>query len=358
MTAPEAKPRPTIKDIAQAAGVGVVTVSRALNDKPDVSEATRARILDLARQMGYRPNRHARFLKLTHNPTIALVIKGIDNPFFQQMLDTMESIVRERNHLLTVVKVPHWADEVEEAITVVDEDLMAGVIFLGGSFTHDAKIFEDLHVPFVMSTVPRLDHVPDGLYSSVSIDDRLEAARAVRHLIDLGHRRIAVLGVPSTDESIGLQRLLGYRRAMADAGLDVDEGLIRSVPHDRSDPYTYEHGYRLAQALLSERPDVTAVFAIADVIAIGAMRAIHDAGLRIPEDISVIGFDGITLGEYVEPRLTTLVQPPDVIARLTCQILFDQIESGPAQHVFIPGSIRAGASTGPARDDGARGALR
>lgn len=349
MAAREGRARPTIKDIAKAAGVGVVTVSRALNDKPDVSESTRQRVLAVAKDMGYRPNRHARFLKLSHNPAVALVMKGIDNPFFQQMLDTMETRVRERDYLLTVVKVPHWADEVEEAIKLVDEELMAGLIFLGGSFSHEASAFERLHVPFVMSTVSRLDKVPDALYSSVSVDDAFEAEKAVRHLIELGHRRIAVLGVPSTDVSVGAQRVTGYRRALASAGIAVDEGLVRFEVLDQGNPYTLEHGYRLAKRLLAERPDVTAIFAIADVLAIGAMRAIREAGLSIPADVSIIGFDGLPLGDFMEPQLTTLAQPPQQIARLTCDILFDQIDSGPARHVFVPGSIHRGGSTGPVR---------
>lgn len=344
----EAK-RPTIKDIAKAAGVGVVTVSRALNDKPDISEATREKILAVADEMDYRPNRHARFLKLTHNPSIALVIKGVDNPFFQRMLDTMETSVRERDHLLTVVKVPHWADEVNEAITLVDEELMAGIIFLGGSFSHEPSVYGRLHVPFVLSTVSRLDKVPDGLYSSVSVDDELEASRAVSHLISLGHRNIAVLGVPASDVSIGAQRVRGYRHALETAGIPVNDDLIRFEELKQDNPYTYEYGYRLAQGLLAEQPQVTAIFAIADVLAIGAMRAIREAGLRIPEDISIIGFDGITIGDFVEPRLTTLAQPPEQIAKLTCDILFDVINSGPAQHVFVPGVIHMGGSTGPVR---------
>lgn len=350
MTMPPPTGRPTIKDIAKAADVGVVTVSRALNGKPDVSDKTRARIIALADEMGYRPNRHARFLKMSHNPSIALLMKGIDNPFFAQMLNTMESIVREHNYLLTVVTVPHWADEIEEAIKLVDEDLMAGVVFLGGSFSHDASVFEQMKVPFVLSTVSRLDRVPDGVYSSVSVDDEFESVRAVRHLIDLGHRTIAVLGVPPLDVSVGTQRVRGYRKALVDARIDVDESLICSQDLIETTPYSLEYGYEVMKKLLAERPDVTAVFAIADVLAIGAMRAIRKAGLRIPEDISIIGFDGIAIGEYVDPPLTTLAQPPALIARLTCEILFDQIASGPVQHVFVPGAIREGGSTGPVRD--------
>ena len=345
----EGHARPTIKDIAKAAGVGVVTVSRALNDKPEVSETTRAKVLAVAEKMGYRPNRHARLLKLSHNPAVALVVKGIDNLFFQQMLDTMETRVRERNYLLTLVKVPHWADEVEEAIKFVDEELIAGVIFLGGSFSHEAYAFERLRAPFVMSTVSRLNKVPDGLYSSVSVDDAFEAEKAVRHLIELGHTRIAVLGVPSTDVSVGAQRVTGYRHALAHAGIPVDEDLIRFEVLDQGNPYTLQYGYELAKKLLAERPEVTAIFAITDVLAIGAMRAIREAGLKVPENISLVGFDGLPLGDFIDPQLTTLAQPAQQIARLTCDLLFDQIASGPSRHVFVPGTLHRGGSTGPVR---------
>lgn len=138
MTEPEptAGRRVTIKEVAQAAGVGVVSVSRALNDQPGVSGETRERIREIARSLGYRPNRHARFLKLSSSRSIALMMKGIDNPFFQQMLETVENAARERDYLLSVIKVPHYADEVDEAIKLVDEDAVAGLIFLGGNFTH------------------------------------------------------------------------------------------------------------------------------------------------------------------------------------------------------------------------------
>ena len=114
MTEPEptAGRRVTIKEVAQAAGVGVVSVSRALNDQPGVSGETRERIREIARSLGYRPNRHARFLKLSSSRSIALMMKGIDNPFFQQMLETVENAARERDYLLSVIKVPHYADEV------------------------------------------------------------------------------------------------------------------------------------------------------------------------------------------------------------------------------------------------------
>lgn len=357
--------RVTIKDVARAAGVGVVSVSRALNGQPGVSDKTRQHIRDVADRLGYRPNRHARLLKLSSNRQIALMMKGIDNPFFQQMLDSIEAAAREHDHWLSVVKVPHYADEVEEAIKLVHEDAVAGVIFLGGNFTHDAKVLNQLRVPFVLSTIANLQGVLPGDYSSVSVDDFVEARRAVNHLLQLGHRQIALLGVDTRDVSVGLLRERGYRAALAQAGVEVDEGLVRAAALDDTSPYTFDYGYRQTLALLGERPDVTAVFAVADVMAIGALKAALDWGLRVPEDLSIVGFDGIPVGRFVHPDLTTLVQPAQEIAELTSQILFDTMDGKPPRHELLAGELRVGGTTAaprigdlPSRAEGFRGIPR
>lgn len=340
--------RVTIKDVARAAGVGVVSVSRALNDQPGVSDATRRRIQDAADRLGYRANRHARFLKLSSSRTIALMMKGIDNPFFQQMLETMETAARERDYWLSVVKVPHFADEVDEAIKLVREDAVAGLIFLGGNFTHDAAVLGRLRVPFVLSTVSILESEP-GSYSSVSVDDLAEAKRAVDHLIGLGHRRIALLGVDVNDVSVGLLRSRGYWAALAGADTDTTGTPLGAIDLHGESPYRFDYGYQRTMTLLAEQPDVTAIFAVADVIAIGALKAALDWGLRVPEDLSIVGFDGITVSQYVHPSLTTIVQPAQQIAELTCQILFDSIDGGPPRQELLPGELLIGGSTGAPR---------
>lgn len=341
--------RPTIKDVARIADVGVVTVSRALNSQPGVADETRLRIRQVADDLGYRPNRHARFLKLTSNRSVALMMKGMDNPFFQQMLDTMETRARERDYLLNVVKVPHWADEMEEAAQMVDEDAVVGVIFLGGNFSHEREVFEDFRVPFVISTMSNLVGVPKESYSSVSVDDFAESKRAVDYLIGLGHRKIAITGVGALDTSVGRLRTNGYRAALTGAGIELDSQLEYGMDLDGASPYSYEYGYLIAKKLLVERPDVTAIFAVADVMAIGALRAIHEAGLRVPEDFSIIGFDGIPVSRYVYPELTTMVQPAKQVAELTCDLLFDQISGGSPRHELLAAELRVGGTTAAAR---------
>ena len=353
MTEPEptAGRRVTIKEVAQAAGVGVVSVSRALNDQPGVSGETRERIREIARSLGYRPNRHARFLKLSSSRSIALMMKGIDNPFFQQMLETVENAARERDYLLSVIKVPHYADEVDEAIKLVDEDAVAGLIFLGGNFTHQPADLARLQVPFVLSTIGQLEGVDPASYSSVAVDDFAESRRATQHLLGLGHRRIALLGVGLRDTSVGMLRRRGYQAALSEAGLASDDGLVRGLDLDGRSPYNFEYGYQLTTRLLAERPDVTAIFAVADVIAIGALKAALDRGLRVPQDLSIVGFDGIPVGLYVHPTLTTLVQPARQIAELTCQILFDNMAGAPARQELLKGELRVGGTAGAPRTD-------
>lgn len=335
----------TIKDVARAAGVAVVSVSRALNEQPGVSEATRQHVREVAERLGYQANRHARMLKLSSTRSLAVMMKGIDNPFFHQMLEIMETKAREHDYLLTVVKVPHHGDEFEDAVQLVREDAVDGIIFLGGNFTHDAAALNRLPVPFVLVTIRHPSGEGADRISSVAVDDFAEAKRAVDYLIELGHERIALIGVDDTDESVGNLRERGYRTALEEAGIEVDPALDKAV--DVEAPYTFSYGYDLAKELLVEHPDVTAIFAVADVMAIGALKAAHDLGLRVPDDLSIVGFDGIPVGEFVEPSLTTLVQPAQEIARLTCEILFDTMAGGSPRRELLAGELRVGGTTAP-----------
>ncbi|QWW20337.1 LacI family DNA-binding transcriptional regulator [Schaalia sp. 19OD2882] len=343
-----------MKDIAREAEVALVTVSRALNGEPEVSAETREKVLAVARRLDYRPNRHARMLKLGSSRAIALMIKGVGNPFFQMMVDVIEQRARQSEHLLTVAKVPHWADEVDEAAKLVDEDLMAGIIFLGGRFAHEEDVFDRIRVPFVLSTVRHLEHVPEQAYSSVSVDDRLESGRAAEALVALGHRRIAVLGVMPGDQSIGAPRVQGCMQALARAGVPVDPTLVLAEDLDSSSPFStpfsMEYGYRLTARLLRERHDVTAIFAVADIMALGAMRAIREAGLRVPEDISVMGFDGLPFGDYMHPPLSTMRQPAVDLASATCDLLLERMRGGAPRHVDLPAELLLRGTTGPVRD--------
>ena len=319
----------TIKDIAKICGVGIATVSRALNNHPDINPETRQKILDVVEEYGFVPNNSARNLKITDSRTIAILVKGLTNPFFMKMIGIMEEEIQAKRYSMELRHVDEKTDEVEVAIELVKEKKLRGIIFLGGLITHSTEKLEKIGVPFVLSTVP-VSEGEDTAYSSVSVDDVLESCRIVDYLIKKGHKKIAFMGAAEADTSIGQLRLDGYLKAFADNGLNPDSKLIWHSD-DSADTYSMENGYSIMREKLRRKYDFTAVYAISDTMAIGALKALREADIRVPGDISVVGYDGIEMGAFVVPELTTIKQPFELIARKTCEILFDVIRHG-AEH--------------------------
>lgn len=370
----------TIRDIARLCGVGVSTVSRAVNGHPDVNEETRRRILDCIRQNGFVPNNSARSLKVSDSRTIALLIKGIANPFFAKMVQTFEEETKRQGYSLVVQHVRATADEAEEAVSLLREKRLRGLIFLGGYLSHMQERLSTIDVPFVLSTISIENELPEKLerageavqkpdakngaqprqisdaetgeietqpvqYNQVSVDDVREAERMTEYLIGMGHRRIAILAADDLDDSVGKLRLCGYGRALKRHHIPVRSELIRSTKISE-DVYTFENGYRSTEKLLESGEEFTAIFAISDTLAIGAVKALAVHGLRVPEDISVAGFDGLDLARFYIPSITTLRQPIEEIARETVRILFENMNQPdlPKKRLIFPGRIEEGGS--------------
>lgn len=323
----------TIKDIARLAGVGVSTVSRALNNHPDINPETRAKVMEIVEEYGFIPNNSARNLKITESRTIAILVKGMTNPFFMKMIGVMEERIHEEHYSMELRHVDEKTDGVEVAMELVKEKKLCGIIFLGGLATENPERLEKLGVPFVLSTVNDGDDTVKG-YSSVCVDDVAESYKMVKYLIDKGHKKIAIMAAPDCDVSIGQLRIEGYLSALKDGGIRPDDKLIWHTDDD-TDTYSMENGYNLMKKMLKKKHDFTAVFAISDTMAIGALRALHEAGLRVPEDISVAGFDGIDMGVYCVPAITTISQPFEEIAKKTTDILFDVIRSGSSHRKIV-----------------------
>ena len=322
----------TIKDIAKICGVGVATVSRALNDHPDINPGTRQKILDVVEEYGFVPNNSARNLKITDSRTIAILVKGMTNPFFMRMIGIMEEEIQAKRYSMELRHVDEATDEVEVAFELVKEKKLRGIIFLGGLITHSTEKLEKIGVPFVLCTIP-VSEESEGDYSSVSVDDVEESRKIVDYLIKNGHKKIAFMGACKSDISIGKLRYDGYIKALSDNGIKPDEKLIWHSEED-SDTYSMENGYDVMRSKIKKKNDFTAVFAISDTMAIGALKAIREAGLKVPDDISVVGYDGIDMGTFCYPTLTTISQPFEKMAKETCVILFDVIRHG-AKHKKI-----------------------
>lgn len=334
----------TIKDIAKICGVGVSTVSRAINNETGINEETKHKILRTIEEYNYIPNNSARNLKRQVSRTIAVLIKGINNPFFGPMITIFEKEIKKRKCTFILQRVDENQDEIDVAIELVKEKRLKGIVFLGGYFSHSKEKLEKLTVPFVLSTVGMSQM--DGMnFSSVAVDDLKESYKIVDYLCKLGHNRIAILSATEDDESIGKLRLEGYLSALKDNNIEFDENLVYYL-QSGNERYSMESGYLATKQLVLDDCDCTAIFGITDSIAIGACRAILELGKRIPEDYSVAGYDGLELSRFYSPSLTTIRQPVEDIAMETLKVLFDMInKKGQPIHKVFPGKLIEGEST-------------
>lgn len=354
----------TIKDIARQCGVGVSTVSRALNNHPDINPETREKIMAVIRETGFVPNNSARFLKRSETNSIALLVKGITNPFFTGMIQVMEECVEDKGYTTILRHVGPMEDEVLVALSLVKERRLKGIIFLGGNFTHDSQALMQLDAPFVFATIgedPEEAAASRGLhtngkvgYANIAVDDVQASFDAVNYLIEQGHRRIGIIGEGLGIPSVGQLRYKGYRKALTEHGIEYHEEYL-AVATEGIEHYSLKNGYRAAEELLQRTPDLTSIFCISDVLAIGACRAILDSGRRIPEDVSVIGFDGIEMGDYCNPRLTTMQQPFNEIAKASIRVLFGMIEKKKKpQDLIVAAELVVRESTGKAPNTNSR----
>lgn len=334
----------TIKDIAKMCGVGVSTVSRAMNNHPDINPETKQKILDMIARYDYIPNNSARNLKRMESNTIAVLVKGMDNPFFQGMFKIFERQVQKTNYSFIIHRVEEREDEISVALELEREKRLKGVIFLGGSFGDSEDRMRKMNIPFVLCTAALTDCVDKNLYSSISIDDYKESYRLVSHLCELGHKRIALITGKIDDESIGKLRFQGYVQALTDHGIALDHNLVRYMKQDLPE-YSPENGYAVAKELLESGIDFTALYVVSDNTAFGACKAILESGRRIPEDYSVAGFDGIKMSQYYHPSLMTMRQPCEEMAEESIRLLIDLIEGKKRnQHKTFAAELLTGES--------------
>ena len=330
----------TIKDIARQSGYGVTTVSRVLNNQPNVSEEAREKILEVVRRTGFRLNSNAKRLKQQTSSGIAVVVKGTNNMLFPSILQRVQSKLLDTGWACMINYIDESADEVEEAARICAEAHPLGMLFLGGGIENFRQGFSAIPVPGVLMTGSARELGFDSL-SSVCTDDVYAAECVIEHLLDLGHRRIAILSGWTGDESnpVGL-RCRGCLNAFERRGVSFDAG--RQLVTSR---FSLSDSYEAMCRLLDAMPDMTAVFAAADVMAIGAIRANRDRGLRVPEDVSVVGFDGVELGQYLTPKLCTVRQDSEGIADRSVALLMDAIRQGTtASHELVPFRFTPGES--------------
>jgi DNA-binding LacI/PurR family transcriptional regulator len=305
----------TIYDIAKAAGVGKSTVSNVLSGKGSVSEETRQRILQYAREMGYRPNLVARNLSQHKTFMIALILPTITNPFYPETMEAVEHIVREHEYQTLFCNTHGDFALARQQMERLVSRWIDGYIIMGSSMDiTDVSHYFQQGLPIVLCDWQE-NESPLGI-PQVSVDFYRAGQLAALHLLDLGHRHVAVI----VDEPQQTLRLEGFQSVLKTTGIALDEGMIQLGDS------TLESGYAAAQRLLALPAHPSAIFATTDWMALGATEAVLQEGLRIPQDISIIGLDDITVSAHLRPPLTTVAVPKTQLAEETCELLLSQID--------------------------------
>jgi LacI family repressor for deo operon, udp, cdd, tsx, nupC, and nupG len=339
----------SIKQVAKIAGVSTATVSRYLNSPEDVREKTREKVQEAIRQTGYAPNALARNFRRGRTSLVVVVLPSVGDPFFAGVMRGIWRVAESEGYSILIRETQFNTLAFDEYSDIVFSKQADGIILLASISPFMAEAGEMLVAksgaggsglpPIVIgceTVTTQLSHFP-----SVRVDNTLAASEATRHLIALGHKRIGFISGLHTS-LLTRDRERGYRQAMAEAGLAVADGWVAEGRQ------TLDGAREAARNLLAQKPRPTAIFCANDEMAMGAMHEIRRAGLRVPQDISVAGFDDIRYAEILDPPLTTIAQPAEMIGERTMRRLCRAISGGDigAEPEIVPHRLVIRESTG------------
>lgn len=329
--------RVTIHDVAARAGVSHQTVSRVINQHALVSEAARARVLQAMRELDYSPNAAARSLAAGRSRLLGVLLADVYNPFWGAILHGIEDMAYDAGYSVITCNIGVYDPQRESIyVRVLREQRVAGVVVGGGGGLRDLQSLTQSGIQ-----VASVDQRRPGV-DSVLLDNAAAAALAVDHLLGLGHRRIGLITGQLAHDS-GRGRLVGYRRALRRAGIPPVRDLQAAVP------YTEVAAVEAAQSMLSRTDRPTALIAASNDLAIGALRAAASLGLRIPDDLALVGFDELTWTSSLLSTITTVVQPGRALGSAACRLVLDRLGgrySGPPRRLLLPARLIVSLSSG------------
>jgi len=330
----------TMKDIAERAGVSVATVSRVLNNSKPVSDQLKAKVLKVVKETGYKPNALARSLIKQRTGTIGVIIPDLDNETFADLIKGIELILDENDYVLVVTNTMGQVEKELEMFHLFEEKRVDGIIFSGVSLTEEHK---DFFSNFEIPTVVVGQEFKELNFPSVTIDNFQAAFDMTQYLIDLGHKKIAMIRGPMYDQQAGKERVLGYKTALRENDLEIVDEYIRQGD------FTIESGYQAMKEILKKEKMPTAVFCASDKMAIGALNCCLDNGLKVPDDISIAGFDDMELATAIRPELTTIHQDQVQKGIKTAEILMKVMKRKKKEvyNIQLPYSLIKRGSTGP-----------
>lgn len=308
----------TIAEVARDAGVSSQTVSRVINNRPDVAPETRQRVQQVMNRLGYRPSAIARSLASKHTHTLGLITADFSDYFFTQVIAGAEVEARKRGYFFMLGSTERNPQDEPEYIRLLTERHVEGILFARPSAEPDHRHLLDLlhdEVPVVTTAY----HLPGANLTVVDVDNVDGAQQATHYLLECGRRQIAMITGPATWKSVN-DRTQGFQLALEGAGITFDPALVAEGD------WSYQSGYRAMQALLDRGPAFSALFAQNDQMAIAGIRALREAGRRVPQDVAVVGYDDIPVAEYCDPPLTTVRQPMREVGEVATQLLIQAVE--------------------------------
>ncbi len=331
----------SISDVARLAGLSVASVSRVLNGSKPVTPETRDRVMRAATELHYSIDRRARALRRQKSGTIGLIVADAENPFFAQIIRSIEGVTYDSKHDLFLCNSDEDPEREQFHLQAMRAQRIDGIILLPVCATGASL------APFLQSETPIvcLDRrLPDVDLDLAIVDNVLGSALAVDHLVAQGHRRIAI--ITAHDETVSFERVAGFRAALA--RFDIAE---RREYERRGHDARLQTGLELTSALLGLGEPPTAIFVTNHLMLLGAMRAARMAGARVPQDLSLMGFDDTPWAELLEPPLTTIGQPTQALGTTAANLLLDRVDReylGPSRQIVLPPSLIVRGSVGAA----------
>jgi len=336
-----------MKDVAERAGVSASTVSHVMNGTRKVSEGAREGVLSAIEELEYRPNLLAKGLKTRRTFTVGLLISDIQNPFFTSVVRGVEDVALSRGYHLFLCNTDEDPSREDEYITELANKGVDGLIVASSAPRHNhASRLRAGNAPFVF-----MDREVEGVEAdAIRVDNRLGMRLIAEHLTELGHERIAMISGP-LDRASGHERYRGLKDALSDLGSDLDDALVRFGDFRTSS------GHEGAEDLLNLSPPPTALVTANNQMTLGALLAIRELGLRIPEDVSVVGFDDAEWASLVSPPLTALAQPTYELGVRAMRLLLRRIENpdGDMERLLLEPELVVRESTAPPAGKGRKG---
>ncbi len=334
----------TILDVAKLANVSTATVSHVINKTRKVNPDTIARVQDAIQELHFQPNQQARSLKTGQSHLIGVLNYYTVDDYFSEILGTLEITAFNAGYNV-LLRHPLMHDQKKESDLHrwINQNIDGLIINSPEVDDEYYALLRNINCPCVILHVNDLDCTCD----TIQINDFEISKEAIQYLISLGHKRIACISGYTNDKHTASKRRLGYEAALKEAGLPILPEYFANTD------YGIEEGYQQCQNLMKLRHPPTAIFTYSDLLAIGAMRAAQDLGISIPSDLSIIGFDDISLASYTNPRLTTIHQDKQEIGELAVKQLLKRIQSPelPAERILLPTQLVIRESTAPARSD-------